>query len=436
MDVLKWILSRQNIENAVKHVKANGGAPGTDGMTVKVLDEFFAQHYQTVVQTMRAGTYQPQTVRGIEIPKPNGGKRLLGIPTVTDRVLQQAIAQVLSPLYEPEFSTFSYGFRSEKSARQAVHQALDYINEGYQDIIDLDLKTFFDLVNHDFLMSLLYRKIKDERLLRLIRKYLKSNILLGGTKYERHEGTPQGSPLSPLLSNIILNELDKYLTQNGLRFVRYADDVSIYLKTKSEAQRTLKHVRAFIEQELHLRVNLEKTKIVRPVTFCLLGFNFVSTYEKGQKGRYRLRVCPKRFVHLKLEIKSITRKTDPLPVRDKIQKLNALMRGWVNYFKDAYMWEKLTELDSWVRCRLRYCIWKHWKKPDRRMRAYIQMGINQSIAYQWSRSRKGGWAVAQSPMMRTTVTLDRLFRIGYQSFSNTYLSVSPVLANRLIPNGM
>jgi len=436
MKYLKQVLCKRNINRAIAQVMRNKGSSGVDGMKVDELPTFFEKHLNTIVQAIETGKYQPHAVRGIEIPKPNGGKRLLGIPTVVDRVIQQAIHQVLSPVYEQEFSSYSYGFRPNKSARQAVHQALQYINEGYQDIIDLDLKSFFDLVNHDYLMSLLYRKIKnDERLLRLIRKYLKSNMMLGGISSQRTSGTPQGSPLSPLLSNTILNELDKFLTSNGWRFIRYADDVSIFLQSKSEAKHVLKQVTEFIEKKLHLKINFEKTQIVRPINYCILGFNFISSYEKGQKGKYRLRVCPKSFKQLKLKIKEITRKTDPTPVREKIAKLKRLTIGWVNYYKDAHMQEKLIQLDTWIRNRIRYCIWKHWKKPNRRMRAYRQMGVQPGIAYAWSRSRMGGWRVAQSPMMRTTVTLDRLKRAGYISFTDTYKFVSPIFENRLIPVG-
>ena len=436
MKLLEQILSRRNFDRAIRKVKSNGGSAGVDGMKVTALDDFFAKNYQTIINHIRRGTYQPQKVKGIEIPKTSGGKRLLGIPTVIDRTIQQAIHQVLSPLYEQGFSGFSYGFRPNKSARQAVHQALNYINNGYHDIIDLDLKSFFDVVNHDYLMSLLYKRIKEERLLRLIRKYLKTNMMLGGVESVRKEGTPQGSPLSPLLSNIILNELDRKLNRKGLKFIRYADDCSIFLKTKFSAKQELKQITEFIENKLHLLVSTEKTKIVRPLSYCILGFNFVSFYEKGKKGKYRLRVCPKSFKELKQKIKVITRKTNPAPTRAKIARLNYLMEGWVNYFKDAYMQEKLKTLDSWVRSRIRYCIWKHWKKPNRRKRAYIRMGVEQGRAYSWSRSRMGGWAVAQSPMMRTTVTLDRLRRIGYRSFSDYYRNISPVLVNRLIPDGM
>jgi group II intron reverse transcriptase/maturase len=436
MKYLKQVLHKRNFERAMAQVIRNKGSAGADGMKVDELPAFFDKHLGTISQAIESGKYQPQGIKGIEIPKPSGGKRLLGIPTVVDRVIQQAIHQVLSPVYEQEFAPYSYGFRPKKSARQAVHQALRHINEGYQDIIDLDLKSFFDVVNHDYLMSLLYKKIKDdERLLRLIRKYMKANMMLGGISSIRTAGTPQGSPLSPLLSNIILNELDKFLTAKSWRFIRYADDVSIFLQSKLETKRVLKQVTEFIEQKLHLKINFDKTQIVRPVNYCILGFNFISTYEKGQKGKYRLRVCPKSFKQLKRKIKEITRKTDPAPIREKIAKLKRLTVGWVNCFKDAYMQEKLATLDVWVRNRIRYCIWKHWKKPNRRMRAYRQMGIPVGQAYAWSRSRMGGWAVARSPMMRTTVTLNRLSKAGYISFNDTYQSVSPIFENRLIPDG-
>jgi group II intron reverse transcriptase/maturase len=258
----------------------------------------------------------------MEIPKANGGKRMLGIPTAIDRLIQQAIHQVLSPLYEVEFSAFSYGFRPNKGAHQAVSKSLNYINSGYQDIIDLDLKSFFDVVNHDYLMSILYRKIKDKPLLKLIRKYLKSGIMLGGATQIRQEGTPQGSPLSPLLSNILLNELDKELTNRNLRFVRYADDCSIFLSSKRAAQRVLKGITRFIEQDLKLKVNHQKTSICRPVNFHTLGYNFVSTYRKGEEGKYRLRVSPKRFAQMKRKVKEITRKTRPVSFSERIAEFN------------------------------------------------------------------------------------------------------------------
>jgi len=420
MDLLKKVLHPVNLSKAQRKVVSNKGSAGVDGMKVSELPDFMQEHREELINAIESGNYQPQTVRGIEIPKISGGKRLLGIPTVIDRMVQQAIHQVLSPLYEVEFSPYSYGFRPNKGAHQAIAKSLGYINSGYQDIIDLDLKSFFDVVNHDLLMSILYRKVKDERLLRLIRKYLKTGIMLGGATQERIEGTPQGSPLSPLLSNILLNELDKELTKRGHRFVRYADDCSIFLSSKQAAKRVLESITGFIEQKLKLKVNTEKTSICRPVNFHTLGYNFISTYKRNEKGKYRLRVSPKRFKLMKRKVKEITRKTRPLSFNQRIAELNSFMKNWIGYFRYAFMQGKLKDLDAWIRNRLRYCIWKHWKKPNKRMRAYIRMGIPKGQAYAWSRSRLGGWAQSCSPMMRTTVTISRLKRRGYIDFSEYY----------------
>ena len=420
MGLLQQVLNPLNMAKARERVIANKGEEGVDGMKVSELTAYLREHQARIVLSIENGTYQPQAVKGVEIDKASGGKRLLGVPTVIDRTIQQAIQQVLSPLYEREFSNFSYGFRPRRSAHQCISQALTYINSGYQDIIDLDLKSFFDVVNHDLLMSILYRKVKDERLLRLIRKYLKVGMLIGGLEQQRKQGTPQGSPLSPLLSNILLNELDKELKGRGLRFVRYADDCSIFLSSKRSANRVLGKITCFIENRLKLKVNTDKTSICRPVSFHLLGYNFISTYKRGERGKYRLRVSPVAFKRMKQKVKQITRKKRPLSFEERIQELNSYMKGWLGYFRYAHMQEKLKELDVWIRSRLRYCIWKHWKKPNKRMRSYIRLGIPRDMAYAWSRSRMGGWAQACSPMMKTTVTNDRLKRRGYMEFTEYY----------------
>jgi len=421
MELLTKVLDDVNIEKAYKQVVRNGGSKGVDGITTEELQAYMQIHWVGIKQKILDGHYIPKQIKGVEIPKPKGGKRLLGIPSVIDRLIQQAIHQVLNPMYDIEFSEHSYGFRKGRNAHQAIFQAQSYINDGYQYIIDLDLENFFDLVNQDYLMSLLHRKIKDRLLLKLIRRYLQSDIMIGGLTQQRERGIPQGSPLSPLLSNIILNELDKESEKRELRFVRYADDCSIFVKSRMAAFRVKRSITKFIEIKLHLRVNEEKTKICRPFQYSVLGYGFVPVYEKGVKGKYQLRVSPESIKRMKFKVKEITRKTDPVSFDKRIKKLNAFARGWINYFKYANFSAKLKELDAWIRNRLRYCIWKHWKRPNKRMRSFIQLGIPKDKAYAWSRSRLGGWAIAQSPIMNTTVTVERLRVRGYVSFIDLYL---------------
>lgn len=417
------ILSKDNLLRAYKRVVSNGGAPGVDGVRVEELKPLLQERWQTIQMELLEGSYRPAQVRGVEIPKASGGKRLLGIPTVLDRLIQQAVQQVLGVLWEVDFSPYSYGFRPGRNAQQALLQATEYINAGYQDVIDLDLKSFFDKVNHDKLMALIRRKIEDKALLRLIRRYLQSGILLGGVSQERTEGTPQGGPLSPLLSNILLNELDKELGKRGHRFVRYADDCSIFLGSKAAANRVRESITRFIEGKLLLEVNQSKTKICRPTSFVMLGHTFTSTYKKGEKGKYRLSIARKSWEALKRKIKAITRKTDPIPFEARIQKLNRLMKGWVNYFKYATGYEKFDRLDGWIRNRLRYCIWKAWKRPKRRLRAFLQLGIPKEWAIRFAYSRKGGWRLSCSPVMGMSVTEGRLRQRGYLSFKDYYHKV-------------
>lgn len=422
-NLLEQVVSKPNLLAAYEQVVRNKGAPGVDGVKTEDLSAYLKTHWPRIRLAILNGTYRPSPVRGVKIPKPNGGERQLGIPTVVDRLIQQAIHQVLSPLYDPEFSVFSYGFRPNRNAHQALFQALDYINEGCQDILDLDLKSFFDKVDHDKLMGLLRRKIKDKLFLRLIRRYLQCGIIEGGVMIPRNQGTPQGGPISPLLSNILLNELDKELTRRGHRFVRYADDCSIFLKSKSAAERTQASITRYLEGKLLLEVNEEKTNVCRPVNFTLLGHSFVPTYKKGERGNYRLRIAKKSWNRLKEKIKAITRKTLPKTLGERIDELNSLMVGWVQYFKHATGYQKLKDLDAWVRCRLRYCIWKQWKKPRRRYRAFLQLGVEESWARRFAWSRLGGWRIACSPIMGTTVTEDRLRQRGYIPFLEYYLKV-------------
>ena len=381
MDLLARILSKENLRAAYEQVVRNKGSAGVDGIRIDDLKPFLQDHWDRLKDALEAGTYQPKAVLGVKIPKRNGGERLLGIPTTFDRMIQQAIHQELSPLFDPEFSEYSYGFRPGKSATQAIQQALTYINQGHRCIVDIDLKNFFDEVNHDYLMTLIKRKVRDPLVLRLIWRYLRSPLEIDGKLQKRRKGVPQGGPLSPLLSNIVLNELDQELEERGLRFVRYADNFSVFVKTPRAAHRVKRRITGFIANRLHLLVNEKKSAIRRPLHYEYLGFAFESSYQRGVKGQYQLVVSKSSWLELKYKIKEITRKTIPASFDERIERLNLLMRGWLNYFKPASIFGKLRTMDGWVRNRLRYCIWHHWKKPRRRAKNLIRLGIPNEMAW-------------------------------------------------------
>jgi RNA-directed DNA polymerase len=425
--MIEKILSRRNIREACKQVVSNQGSAGVDGMSVKALPEYLKANQGRIATAIVNGQYHPQSILGVEIPKENGKTRLLGIPTVVDRVLQQAVHQVISPKFELEFKEHSYGFRPNRSAHQAVQQAQKNIHDGHVYIVDIDLKSFFDEVDHGILLELLYSKVKCPMTLRLIRKWLTVPILINGKLVKRRKGVPQGSPLSPLLSNVMLHELDCELDGRGHRYVRYADDFSIYTKSKKAARRVGNSIFLFLKNRLRLPINREKSGIRRPVQFNLLGHQFVSTYQKGDKGKYQVVVIEKKWKSLKRELKLITKKTAPFTFDQRIAKVNELHRGWINYFRMASIQSKLKELDGWLRNRLRRCIWEDWKKPERKRKNLIRLGIHYGQAYAWSRTRMGGWAVAQSPILGTTITLERLIKRGYESLFSYYEKVSPQL---------
>jgi group II intron reverse transcriptase/maturase len=423
--MIEQILTRKNLLQAMYKVQKNHGSAGVDHMRVTKLSELLAIDKEELTARVRSGNYLPQSILGVEISKGEGKTRLLGIPTVTDRLLQQAVLQVITARFEYEFSDSSFGFRPKRNVQQAVLKAQGYINEGFQNIVDIDLQTFFDEVDHRYLLQLLYRKIKCRDTLRLIRKWLRSPIQINGKLVKRRKGVPQGSPLSPLLSNIVLNELDRELERQGLRFVRYADDFSIYLKTKASARKVGNNIYKFLKKKLKLPINREKSGIRRPVHFTCLGFDFVPTYVKGERGKYQLVVSKKSWEKLKQKLKTITRKTTPMSFDERIGKLNEVQRGWVNAFRMASIQNKLAELDGWLRNRLRYCIWHHWKKPERKRKNLIRLGIEQGQAYAWSRSRMGGWAIAQSPILGTTITVERLKMRGYIPLLELYNQIKP-----------
>jgi RNA-directed DNA polymerase len=413
--MLEEILDIRNVQKAFKQVTANGGAGGVDGMQTDALREYLNWNWQTLRRDILEGNYRPQAVRKVEIPKAQGGTRMLGIPTVGDRLLQQAVAQWLAPQYEEEFSNYSYGFREGRNAHQAVLQAQMNLNEGYEWVIEMDLEKFFDRVNHDKLMSLLAKKISDKRTLKLIRSYLHSGIMEGGVVIPRTEGTAQGSPLSPLLSNIVLNELDKELEARKHRFVRYADDCSIYVRSEKSAQRVMETITGYIESKLKLKVNRRKSKVSRPNESTLLGFSFY----RSEKG-WEIRIAPKSLKRIKEKMKEKTKRNDPSNAKEKIQKMEAVIRGWVNYFWVAKAKSKMKELDEMVRIRLRMGIWKQWKKAKRRRINLEKLGIKSSQAYEWSHSSKGYCRVAHSPILCRALNNEYFTRLHYVGFSNYY----------------
>ena len=430
--MIEEVTTRKNMLRAMYQVQKNHGSAGVDHMPVAKLSELMSIDKEELTAKVRSGKYLPQPILGVHIPKGAGKYRLLGIPTVTDRMLQQAVLQVIGARFEFEFSEHSYGFRPKKNLHQAVQKAQGYINDGLQHIVNIDLKAFFDEVDHCYLLQLLYRKIKCPDTMCLIRKWLRAPIKVDGRLVKRRKGVPQGSPLSPLLSNIMLHELDRELERQGLRFVRYADDFSIYLKTKTEARKVGNATFKFLKGKLKLPINREKSKICRPVHLTQLGFSFVPTYGKGEKGKYQLVVSKENWTKFKQKLKQLTRKTTPLSLKERIEKLNEVIRGWVNHYRMASIHAKLKDLEGWLCNRLRYCIWHHWKQPEKIRRSLIRLGINHEQAYAWSRTRMGGWAVAQSPMLKTTITVDRLKKRGYNSLTELYRKISPLFNEPLL----
>jgi RNA-directed DNA polymerase len=413
--MLEEILDIRNVYKALKSVEANEGAGGADSMQTDELRQYMEAHWHKLRESILNGSYRPSPVRKVEIPKAGGGKRMLGIPTVTDRVLQQCIAQWLNPKCEEEFSTYSYGFRPNRNAHQAVLQAQAFLEEGKTWIVELDLEKFFDKVNHDKLMSLLEKKISDKRTLQLIRKYLTSGIMEGGVVSPRSEGTPQGSPLSPLLSNVMLNELDKELQQRGHSFVRYADDCSIYVRSEKAANRTNASITDYIETKLKLKVNREKTKVSRPTESSLLGFSFYKS-----ESKWEIRIASKPIKRIKEKIKVKTRRNDPSSTRSKITQLDTVIRGWVNYFVIAKGKSVMQKLDEMVRIRLRMCEWKSWKKIKTRIKKLIEQGVNKHKAYEWGNSSLGYCRISHSPILCTTLDNKYWQAKGYIGFSNYY----------------
>lgn len=413
--LLEDVLERNNMLEAMYRVIRNKGSYGIDGMKTDELREHVKKTWATVKTKLIEGKYNPSPVRRVEIPKPDGGVRSLGIPTVQDRMIQQAIAQVLSKLYEPTFSESSFGFRPNRGAKNAIKQSETYINQGYKWVIDMDLEKFFDKVNHNILMGKLEKKIKDKRLLKLIRKYLESGVLINGIKVSSEEGTPQGGPLSPLLANIMLDDVDKELEKRGHKFCRYADDCNIYVKSKRAGLRVMDSITRIIENELKLKVNKDKSAVDIVSKRKFLGFSFYFV-----KGVAKIRIHEKSIKRFKEKVKSITNRNREISMDLRLLKLNDSIKGWINYFGIANAKRKLLELDKWIRRRLRACIWKQWKKIRTRYRNLVKLGIDNWKAWEYANTRKGHWKISGSPILSKSLHNKYLESIGFVSLTQTY----------------
>lgn len=418
MVTLEAILERNNLNRAYKQVKANKGGPGVDGMTVDILFHYLRAHAVEIVEAVKAGKYTPQPVRRVMIPKEEKGKyRPLGIPTAVDRVIQQAIAQKLSEEYESVFSTHSHGFRPNRSCQTAINEALEIANQGYVWVVDLDLSKFFDTVNHSKLLQLLSDKLGDGRVISLIHKILRAPIQEGDKITPCEIGTPQGGPVSPVLANIMLNELDHELERRGHRFVRYADDMMIFCKSRKAAERTLKHLKPYVEEKLFLKLNEQKTKICRVTDSELkfLGFGFWNS-RSGVKARPHQKAKAK----CKQRLKAITSRSRGQSLDAFREKLEAFVRGWVNYFVKASMKRFVEETDEWLRRRIRQIYWKQWKKIRTKFAALKKLGVPEGKAWEWANTRKSYWHTANSWILSTTLTNAKLRNLGWTCLGDVY----------------
>lgn len=417
-NLLERILARDNMLTAMKRVIANKGSQGIDGMRVDELRPCIIEHWRTIREKLLEGKYCPSPVRRVEIPKADGSKRLLGIPTVLDRLIQQAIAQELSAIYEPIFSQHSYGFRPGKSAHAAILQAKEYINQGNRWVVDTDLEKFFDKVNHDILMERLSRKIQDKRVLKLVRKYLESGIMVDGIKISSEEGTPQGGPLSPLLANILLDEVDKELEKRGHKFCRYADDMNIYVRSKKAAQRVMKSLQILIEGKLKLKVNQTKSAVDIVSRRKFLGFSFYF----GRHGA-EIRIHEKSYQRFKDKVRELTNRNRSMNNEYRLGKLREYTTGWINYFGIAKAKTRLKSLEEWLRRRIRACIWKQWKKVKTKGVNLIKLGVPKRKAWEFANTRKGYWRISNSPIVATTLTNRYLENLGYSSIYKKYCQI-------------
>lgn len=413
--LLEMVLDRNNLNQAFKRVKQNGGSAGIDGMTVDQMLPYLRAHGNSLLEELVSGKYRPQPVKRVEIPKPDGGKRLLGVPAVIDRMVQQAIVQVLQPIFEPTFSDSSFGFRPKRSAQQAIKKAKEYYEQGYSNVVDIDLARYFDTVNHDLLIRMVRKHVKDERVINLIRKFLRSGVLADGLVSPTEEGTPQGGNLSPLLSNIYLASFDRLLESRNHRFVRYADDCNIYVKSRRAAARVMTGCVRFLEGKLKLKVNREKSRVGSPLRLKFLGF---SLYKTGKKTGIRPHHKP--LEAFKKRVRTITSRRRGRSISQILLETKVFTTGWLGYYAIADMRERISELNEWIRRRIRQYIWKQWKKISAKFRNLKRLGIPEERAWMWANTRLGYWRTAGSPVLKRSLTNKYLVSIGYDDISVRY----------------
>jgi len=413
--LLEKILHRDNLNAAYKRVKQKGGAAGADGMPVGEMLPYLREHREELIASIRGGRYKPKPVRRVEIPKPDGGVRLLGVPTVIDRMVQQAIMQILQPIFEPTFSDNSYGFRPGRNAHQAIVKAKAYYDEGYTQVVDIDLAKYFDTVNHDILLGLVSREVKDKAVVKLIRKFLKSGVMANGLYRPTEEGTPQGGNLSPLLSNIYLTEFDRMLESRGHKFVRYADDSNIYVKSRRAAERVMKSSTEYLEEKLRLKVNRAKSETGSPLKLKFLGFSLCKIGK-----RTGIRVHQKSLKRFKETVRKLTSRKQSKSIEEILARLKRYTTGWLGYYSIADMKKRIQTLNEWIRRRIRQIFWKQWKKIKTKSHNLQRLGIPRGKAREWANSRRGYWRVAGSWILTKSLTNEYLASIGYDDISKRY----------------
>jgi group II intron reverse transcriptase/maturase len=414
-NLLETILSVDNMFEAQERVIANRGSAGIDGMPVGELNEYLIKHYRELCESIRGGWYKPKPVKRVEIPKPDGGKRLLGVPTVIDRMVQQAMVQVLQPIFEQTFSDNSFGFRPKRNAHQAIQRSKRYYEEGYTSVVDLDLEKYFDTVNHDLLIKMVRETVQDEAVIGLIRKFLKSGIMVDGLVSQREQGTPQGGNLSPLLSNIYLTKFDRMLEERGHKFVRYADDCNIYVKSPRAAERVMESCAQFLEKKLKLKVNRKKSTTGSPKKLKFLGF---SLYQ--MMGRIGIRVHEKPLERLKVRLKELTSRKRGGSIEQILAEIKRLLNGWIGYYRIADMKKYLQGISEWLRRRMRQLYWKRWKRIKTRLDNLIQLGVPRNKAWQWANTRKGYWCIAGSWILTTTMNNRYFETLGFPNILKRY----------------